>query len=250
MGQTVLEVCVDSVESAILAEKGGADRLELCSNLVLGGVTPGQHLYKLVREYTKIPVRVLLRPRYGDYCYNAYEFAQLKEEVAMYRELGADGVVIGLLRPDGSLNVEELRELVETAGEMDTALHRAFDVCRDPFETMEEAISLGMNTILTSGQGANAWEGRELLRQLVEKSAGRIEILAGAGIHAETIAKLLSYAGGTSYHMSGKMLIDSAMTFRHPGVSLDTPGGDDYVIWQTSEEKIREAVKVLRAGRG
>lgn len=245
MRQTTLEVCVDSVQSAINAQAGGADRIELCSNLVLGGVTPGKQLYQLVREYTDIEVRVLLRPRYGDYYYDAYEFEQLKEEVQMYRELGADGVVIGVLTPGGSLNIRQMQELIKLAGDMDTALHRAFDVCRDPFAALEEAIYLGMDTILTSGQHASAWEGRELLKALVEKSRGQIEILAGAGVNAEVIEKLRPFTGGTSYHMSGKTLLESSMTYRHPDVCLDTPGGDDYVIWQTSEEKVRQAARVL-----
>ena len=147
MGKYVLEVCADCVESAIAAEKGGADRIELCSNLVIGGVTPGQALFKLVRKYTDIRVRVLLRPRYGDYCYNDYEFEQLKEEVQMYRELGASGVVVGMLNPDGTLDTGRMSELVKAAGNMDVALHRCFDVCADPYKALEEAVSMGMKTI-------------------------------------------------------------------------------------------------------
>ncbi len=112
----ILEACVDSVQSAIYAQEGGADRLELCSNLLIGGVSPGKALYDQVRKNTDIPVRVLLRPRYGDYCYDGYEFEQLKEEVQMYCEAGADGIVIGLLRPDGNLDVERMEELIKLAG--------------------------------------------------------------------------------------------------------------------------------------
>ncbi len=142
MKHPVLEVCTDCVQSAVNADNAGADRIELCSNLVIGGVTPGMALFKLVKKYTDIKVRVLLRPRYGDYCYNAYEFEQLKEEVQMYRELGADGVVMGILRPDGRLDEERMSELKRLAGNMDTALHRAFDACINPMETMEQAVSL------------------------------------------------------------------------------------------------------------
>ena len=245
MGKYVLEVCADCVESAIAAEKGGADRIELCSNLVIGGVTPGQALFKLVRKYTDIRVRVLLRPRYGDYCYNDYEFEQLKEEVQMYRELGASGVVVGMLNPDGTLDTGRMLELVKAAGNMDVALHRCFDVCADPYKAREEAVSMGMKTILTSGQKATGWDGRDLLARLQEKSAGRIEILAAGGIQAGVIERLVPSSGITSYHMSGKQEVESAMQFRMEGASMGLPERNEYVLWKTSEEAVRQAAAVL-----
>ena len=151
MKTTILEACTDCVQSAINAQKGGADRIELCSNLVIGGLTPGKALFDLVKKYTNIKTRVLLRPRYGDYCYDQYEFEQLKEEVQMYCEMGADGVVIGMLNPDGTLDTEHMAELIKAAGNKEKALHRAFDVCIDPMKALEEAIELGFDTILTSG---------------------------------------------------------------------------------------------------
>lgn len=243
---TILEACTDCVQSAINAQKGGADRIELCSNLVIGGVTPGKALFDLVKKYTEIKTRVLLRPRYGDYCYNQYEFEQLKEEVQMYCEMGADGVVVGMLNPDGTLDTEHLAELVKVAGKKEKALHRAFDVCVDPMKALEDAIGLGFDTILTSGQGETAWEGRDVLRELQEKSAGRIEILAAGGIGAEPIEKLLPYTGVTSYHMSGKVSVDSAMIYRKEGASMGLPERDEYALWQTSEGEISKAGKVLR----
>ncbi len=241
----ILETCVDSVQSAIEAQKGGADRVELCSNLVIGGTSPGRSLFTQVREYTDLKIRALLRPRFGDFCYDKYEFAAIRDEVEMFRELGADGVVIGILNPDGTLNMEQLKELKDCAGSMDVALHRAFDVCADPYEALEQAISLGMNTILTSGQRSSAWEGRDMIAELVKKSAGRIEILAGAGISPETIAKLAPYTGASAYHMSGKIVVDSRMEFRREGVPMGIPGFSEFEIWQTSCENIRRAVQVL-----
>ena len=164
MKTIILEACTDCVQSAINAQKGGADRIELCSNLVIGGLTPGKALFDLVKKYTDIKTRVLLRPRYGDYCYNQYEFEQLKEEVQMYCEMGADGVVIGMLNPDGTLDTERMAELIKAAGNKEKALHRAFDVCIDPMKALEEAIDLGFDTILTSGQKETAWEGKEMLK--------------------------------------------------------------------------------------
>lgn len=241
-----LEVCVDSVQSAIEAQKGGADRVELCGNLIIGGTSPGKALFTQVRKYTDLEIRVLLRPRFGDFCYDEYEFAMMKEDTQMYKELGADGLVTGILLPDGTLNMQQMQELIRIAGSMDTALHRAFDVSWDPFVTLEQAISLGMKTILTSGQRNSAWEGRELLKSLVKESDGRIEIMAGAGISPDIIPELVPYTGVTACHMSGKIVKDSRMEFRRDGVSMGFPGFSEYEIWETSADNIREAAKVLQ----
>lgn len=241
----VLEACVDSVQSALEAERGGAKRVELCGNLMIGGTSPGSALFRQVREHTGLEIRVLLRPRFGDFCYDEYEFAMMKEHTAMYRELGADGIVTGILKSDGNLNMMQMKELIAEAGEMDVALHRAFDVSRDPMDTLEAAISLGLKTILTSGQQSSAWAGRELLKDLITKSDGKIEILQGAGITPEIIGKLVDYTGGTSYHLSGKIIRDSSMTFRRAGVSMGLTSFSEWEIWETSAEKIREAVMVL-----
>ena len=241
----ILEVCADSVQSAIAAQKGGAGRIELCADLVVGGTSPSPALFKQVRKYTDLKIRTLLRPRFGDFCYDEYEFQSIKEEVEIFRELGADGVVIGILRPDGSLNMEEMEELVKAAGGMGVTLHRAFDVCRDPYEALEQCVSMGIDTILTSGQKSSAWEGRELLADLLKKSAGRIDILAGAGISPEVIEKLAPCTGIRSFHMSGKVVKDSRMEFRREGVPMGIPGFSEFDIWQTDEENVRRAVKVL-----
>lgn len=242
----VLEVCADSVASVIEAQKGGATRIELCSNLIIGGTTPSKAFYQQVRKYSNLPVRILLRPRFGDFCYDDYEFQTMLEDVQMFRELGADGIVMGILRPNGSLNLDQLQALKEAAGTLDTTLHRAFDVCSDPYEALEQAISLGFNTILTSGQQNNAWNGRGLLASLQEKANDRIEILAGAGIQADVIEKLIPETHITSYHMSGKMITDSRMTFRRDGVPMGLPGFSEFDIWQTSAEEVKKAVAILK----
>lgn len=241
----VLEACVDSVESAIAAQQGGAKRVELCGNLIIGGTSPGKALFQAVRKYTDLEIRVLLRPRFGDFCYDEYEFEIMKEDVQMYRELGADGIVTGILLPDGELDAERMQTLICKAGNADVALHRAFDVCSDPYETLEQAVDLGIGTILTSGQKNSAWEGRELLRELVRRSDGRIEILVGAGVSPETIEKLVPFTGAQAYHMSGKVTLESRMRFRRDGVSMGFPGFSEYEIWQTDADNIRRAVDVL-----
>ena len=205
----LLEVCADSVRSAVEAQAGGADRIELCSGLVIGGLSPSVAMFEQVKKNVDIPVRVLLRPRFGDFCYDGYEFETLKEEVCLFREAGADSVVIGILKPDGRLDTDRMKELVECAksesksGKRPCAVtfHRAFDVCRSPYEALRQCIELGIDTILTSGQKDSAWNGRELLKELVREAAGEIEILAGAGISPEVIGKLadvFSYVGQKS----------------------------------------------------
>ena len=249
MKNYILETCVDCVESAIAAQEGGADRVELCSDLVIGGVSPSVPLFRQIRKYTDLKIRTirtLLRPRYGNYCFSGYECDELNEEIAIFREEGADGVVVGILNPDGTLNTGQLARFKETAGDMEIALHRAFDVCLDPMQAMEEVISLGYDTILTSGQAATAWEGRELLKELQEKSRGRIEILAASGISPAVIQKLVPYTGISSYHMSGKIEIESAMTFRKSGIGLGLSEEKDYKLVRTDSAAVRASVDYLK----
>lgn len=240
----ILEISVDSVKSALAAQEAGAKRIELCANGIIGGTSPGEALYKQVKAHTDLEVRVLLRPRFGDFCYDQYEFEVLKEEAQMFSELGADGIVIGILKPDGTLNVEQMKELIRLGGDREMTLHRAFDVCKNPYEAMEQAIEMGIGTILTSGQENTAWEGRELLKELYKRSAGRIDILAGAGVNADGIAKLAAYTGVTSYHMSGKSVLESSMQYRKEGVSMGLPGFSEFEIWQTDVEKVKKAVEI------
>ena len=250
MSKYILEACVDSVRSAIEAEKGGASRVELCSDLVIGGVSPSIPLFRQIRKYTDLRIRVLLRPRYGDYCYDSYEFEELKEEVSLFREEGADGVVVGILNPDGTLNTEQLSDLKQEAGSMEITLHRAFDVCADPFQALEQAVEMGFDTILTSGQAPTAWEGRDLLRELQKKSRGRIEILAASGIGPEPIRNLIPFTGISSYHMSGKAELESAMTFRKKGIGLGLSESSDYKILRTDSHGNRTSVALLKQAFG
>ncbi len=242
----ILEVCADSVQSAVAAQEGGADRVELCSALVIGGLSPSAAMFRQVRENTDLKIRVLLRPRFGDFCYDEYEFRTLKEEVEQFRGLGADGVVIGILKPDGTLNMEQMEELVKAAKGIGITMHRAFDVCRDPYEALEQCVSLGIDTILTSGQKSSAWEGRERLSELVRQADGRIDILAGAGIGPESIRELADYTGVCSFHMSGKKVLDSQMEFRRVGVPMGIPRFSEFEIWQTDAEQVKRAAEILR----
>lgn len=245
MGRYLLECCVDSVESAINAKAGGADRLELASNLIIGGTSPSIALFKAIRANVDIKINVLLRPRFGDFLYSDYEFNILKEEVKTFKELGADGIVVGCLKQDGSLDVDRMRELIEEAGSMDIVLHRAFDMTKNPFETLNQAKELGVSIILTSGQKNSALEGIELIKELVEKAGDDIEILVGSGINADVIETFLKETKAISYHMSGKETIDSNMEYRQQHVSMGLPMMSEYEVWKTSTKKIREAKDLI-----
>lgn len=245
MKDYILEVCADSVESVLAAEEGGATRVELCQNLVIGGTTPGPKFFEEVRRHSKVRIHALIRPRFGDFCYTDYEYAVIREEVKMYRELGAEGVVIGILKPDGTLNMEQMEGLMEEAKGMSVTLHRAFDVCADPFAALEDAVKLGIDTILTSGQRNNCLEGAELLRELEKRSTGRICIQAGGGVNAEVIERLAPAAGIRAWHMSGKVTLDSEMRYRKDDVNMGLPSLSEYEIYRTSAEKVRAARDVL-----
>ena len=245
MKDYILEVCVDSVESAIAAVRGGAQRLELCANLVIGGTTPGVSQFKQIRKACDIPINVLIRPRYGDFLYTDYEFQMIAEDAQMFRELGADGIVVGFLKPDGNLDTQRLKELKKKVGTGSMTLHRAFDVCRDPYRSLEEAIEAGADTILTSGQQNTCLEGRKLLGELIRKAEGKIDIMAGSGVNVSTMACLMDEIDARSFHMSGKEIVDSGMIYRKENVSMGIPGIGEYDIFRTQEEEIRGAKKLM-----
>lgn len=247
MKQFILEACVDSVESALAAQQGGAARTELCSNLIIGGTTPGTSLFEEIRSVSDIRTHVLIRPRFGDFCYTEYEFRVMRREVRKFRELKADGVVIGILRPDGSLDKERMKLLMEDAGDLSVTLHRAFDVCADPFQTLEDARELGIRTILTSGQENDCLAGKELLRELVKREHGDLTIMVGSGVDAETIRILQPYTGARAFHMSGKTTLPSSMAYRKSGVSMGLPAFSEFEIIRTEQAKIRAACDVLEA---
>jgi len=246
MEKYVLEVCVDSVESAIAAAEGGATRLELCGNLIIGGTTPSFALFNAVRAAVDIPVNVLIRPRFGDFLYTDAEYAIMCREIEWFAAHGANAVVIGALCADGSLDKEKMSGMIAAAGGIHVTMHRAFDVCRDPMKTLEEALALGVDTILTSGQKANAWAGRELIGTLLEKAAGRADILIGAGVSAAMIANFRTeYPAAHAFHLSGKSVLDSGMTFRNGEVSMGLPGISEFQVWRTDAEAIRLAKEAL-----
>lgn len=248
MKDYMLEVCVDSASSAAAAVKGGAKRLELCASLITGGITPSLSLFREIRKFTNIPVHVLIRPRFGDFCYDKYEASIIEEDIKRFRQEGVQGIVIGALMPDGNLDLERLECWLRAAEGLSVTLHRAFDVCSDPYKAYEQASQLGIHTILTSGQENVCTQGILLLTRLASLSRakkGRPEILAGSGVTAETIKELYEASQIRSYHMSGKMVLNSRMQYRRKNVTMGLRVMSEYKLWETDEMKIREAVNIL-----
>ena len=246
MSKFILEACVDSVESALAAARGGATRLELCANLIIGGTTPTPALLEGVRQAVDLPVRVLIRPRFGDFLYTQREYEIMRRDIALLAGRGADAFVFGALRPDGSLHREQMAGLMEAAGGRPVTLHRAFDVCRDPVAALEQALELGVGTILTSGQAENAWAGRDLIGQLLERAGGRADILIGGGVNAGVIrAFRRAFPLARAFHLSGKQVLDSGMTWRNERVNMGLPGISEFQVWRTDEGTIRAAAQAL-----
>ena len=237
---------MDSVESAIHAKSGGANRLELCGNLIIGGTTPSKGLFEQVKERADMETRVLIRPRFGDFCYTEDEFQVLLKDVKHFVELGADGIVVGMLKEDGTLHMEQMKRVMDCVKDCKVTLHRAFDVCADPIETLKQAKELGVDTILTSGQADHCLHGAEVIKKLLEIADGEIEILIGSGVNANVIEAIYPKTFGTSYHMSGKKVLDSKMIYRKEGVSMGLPSLSEFELWQTDESEIQKAVAVLQ----
>ena len=246
METALIEGCVDSYASGLAACRGGADRLELCANLSIGGTTPSPSLFRQVRRDCPVPIHVLIRPRFGDFLYTEPELEEMCGEIRCFRELGADGVVVGALTPEGRLDREKLGRLLDCAGGLSVTLHRAFDMTRDPLEALEEAEKLGFRTVLTSGQAASAAEGAQVLGQLVRRAAGRIDIMAGCGVRAENIEAIHRTSGVRSFHTTGrKGPAESGMRYRKAGVSMGLPSLPEYERWLTDEEAFRACARIV-----
>ena len=238
-----LEVCAYSVADCEAAQRAGASRIELCGGRNEGGITPSIGLIRRSRLATTLPIRVMIRPRGGDFVYAASELAVMEADISAAHDAGADGVVLGVLLPDGRVDEKTTRRLMDLAHPLPVTFHRAFDLTRDPHEALAVLIALGIQTVLTSGQQARAAAGIELLKALVTQAAGRIEIMAGAGVNAEN-AYLLAETGVSYLHMSGSTTENSPMTFRREGVPMTTTAPGEYNRISTSEAAVRRVIEV------
>ena len=247
MNQSILiEVCANSVASAVAAQAGGAGRVELCCALAEGGLTPSPAVIELARAKLHIALHVLVRPRGGDFCYDDLEFAVLLRDIEFCKRGRADGVVIGILHPDGSVDVERTQALVQAARPLTVTFHRAFDMAADPFRALDDLLALGVERLLTSGLRESAMQGRELIGELVRRSAGRLTVMPGAGVNEGNIGELIAATGACEYHLSGQKLIESRMTYRNPHVFMGVPGRPEYETGVTDEAKIRRVVEAAQ----
>ena len=241
----ILEICAGSVESAIAARDGGATRIELCAALEIGGTTPSAGLIAEARKIEGIVLNVIIRPRGGDFLYNEHEAACMEQDIRTCRQLGADGVVIGALTAEGDIDTALCKRLIDAADGMSITFHRAFDMCRDPKRALEELIAIGCDRVLTSGQAATAEDGLPLLKELVQQAAGRISIMPGCGVNSGNAARILQATAAVEIHASARKSVGSGMLFRHSGVSMGTPGSDEYARKETDANEVELIVRSI-----
>jgi copper homeostasis protein len=215
-----LEICVDSVESAITAQYAGANRVELCDNLIEGGTTPSLGTITSVRKNLSIDVNVIIRPRGGDFLYTDIEYDIMRRDIDICGEYGVNGIVIGILRLNGEIDVERTAKLIEFAQPMSVTFHRAFDMCSEPVKGLEDIIAAGADRLLTSGQKGTAFDGSELIAQLHKKAKDRIILMPGGGINESNIALLAKASGCREFHLTARKIIESEMIFRKQGISM------------------------------
>ena len=249
MKKYTLEICVDSVESAINAERGKATRLELCSNLIIGGTTPTKSLFEEVKKNVNIPINVLIRPRFGDFLYSDYEVNIIKNEIEMFKKLGADGIVVGILTKNGEIDLDNMKKFIEGAQDIPITFHRAFDVCREPLKAFYQLQELGVQNILTSGQSQDCLRGKKLLKELVKistkNSKNKTEILVGAGLNIENIDEIVNFTGATNFHFSGKRIKQSSMEYRKENVNMGLKEFSEFEILETDENLVKEVADYL-----
>lgn len=238
----ILEIAANSVASALAAQAGGAGRVELCTALELGGLTPSHAQIALARERLHIPLVVLIRPRAGDFLYSDLECETMQRDIEACVSLGCNGVVLGVLDADGNVDTARCRPLIAAAGKLGVTFHRAIDLSRDPAQALEDIIALGCQRILTSGGQASAAEGAALIRQLVTQAAGRLAVMPGAGITSQNIIALATATGAQQFHASAKRQLPSAMQHRPPLLD-DMQGGELH----SDVEQVRELAMALQS---
>lgn len=234
-----LEVCSFNLQSSVIAERAGAVRVELCDNPVEGGTNPSYGTIKRVREKISIKLYPILRPRSGNYYYDDEDFAIIKEDIRICKELGCDGISVGIQKIDGEIDIERFKKIVEWAYPMGVTCNRAFDATPDPFQALEDIITAGCERVLTSGQASAAPDAGLILGQLVKQANGRISIMPGAGVRSSNLKKLIDESGAHEYHTSARKIIPDPMTFQNLNV---TDKGDLYLA---NEEELKAIIAVF-----
>ena len=240
-----LEICIDSVASAMAAEQGGAHRVELSDYLAGGGTTPSAGMIEVVRKSIKIGLHVLIRPRRGDFLYSEAEFEVMKRDIQVCRELGADGVVIGALTKVGGIDIGGTQRLIDAAGPMHITFHRAFDLTPDPFQALDDLLQLKVHRLLTSGQRETALQGAELIRELNQRAAGRLIVMPGGGVTPDNVQELVSRTNVSEVHASVRKSVESAMVFRR-----DYPPMSSSKVLSEFEQLVADVSQVRALGEG
>jgi len=240
-----LEICLESVDSVIAADRGGAQRVELCANLLEGGTTPSAGAIRAARENAKIGINVMIRPRGGDFLYTDAEFASMKHDIRIAKELGADGIVLGLLRADGTVDVERTRQLVELAQPLPVTFHRAIDVSRDLLEALEDVISTGAARVLTSGGQPSVIDGAAMVAKMVELAKDRVIVMPGCGIRPDNVLSILEATGAREVHIALEEETPSGMQYRKAEIPMGGVDGREYVRFVTPDDAVRGVVEIL-----
>ena len=236
----LFEVCAFTIQSCIIAERCGAARIELCDNPVEGGTTPSYGTIRRARERVSIRLYPIIRPRSGNYYYNEEELSIIKEDISICRQLGCDGISIGVQKKDGTINKDQLSRFVEWAFPMGVTCNRAFDAAPDPFQALEDIVGAGCERILTSGQKSTAPEGVPLLRRLVQEAGDRIIIMPGAGINASNVLDLKNETGATEFHGSLRKADKDEVSYHNPYIL------DAGAVYITDESELKKLLEALR----
>lgn len=240
-----IEIVVYNIESALRAQEGGADRLEVCASPGEGGITPAYGTIELIRQNVSMDVYVMIRPRGGDFHYNNYEFHAMKRDISQCQKLSVDGIVLGILNVDGTIDKKRCKELIDKARPLKVTCHRAFDMTRDPFEALEDCIEVGFDRILTSGHQSKAIQGVSLLSALVEKAAGRIIIVPGSGVNESTVGEIVTKTKATEIHLSAVSSRPGAMQYKNPNITgMGSEEGSEYMLRTVDPDIIRKVRKI------
>lgn len=240
-----LEIAIETVEGAMISEQNGADRIELCSALELGGLSPSVGLMKEVRDAVSIPIFALIRPRSGDFLYSKHEFKTIIEDVLEAKKQKLDGIVVGFLDETGNIDVPKIKTICELAFPLKVTFHRAFDRCINPILALEQIIDSGCVRILTSGQSINALEGAELISHLVKQANQRISIMAGAGVRANNVSEIVRKTGVFEVHSSARYFAESKMNYRNSGVSMGQKSGNEFLVPSVDANMVKEIRRIL-----
>ncbi len=242
-----VEIVVYNIESAMKAQEGGADRIELCENPGEGGTTPSAGTIELVRQNLSIDVYVMIRPRGGDFLYSNYEFHAMKRDISLCQKISVDGLVFGILNPDGTMDKKRCKELIAKARPLKVTCHRAFDMTPDPFEALEDCIEAGFDRILTAGQQTQALKGATLIGELIKKARGRIVIMPGSGVNEDTVEEIVRISGVNEIHFSAVLFRESAMQYRNQQIAgMGSVEGTEFKLRTVDPHRVR-AIRALAA---